>query len=225
MKLSTLLTSAFAASIAFAGAASASTVYNNPYSGVNADCSFGTVCAVDAGRGDDFAAQQFTLSSADVLTGAAFLELDPGTVPLDVNWAFLANDGVGGLPGTILAIGTDNFTSSVVVGSSFGLNETELTWNLGTVALGAGTYYLAIKADTTIHGNYLGFGVQTFGAAETHDGGLTWATGYEGAPSVAVSLFDAKAAVPEPATWALMLVGFAGVGAAMRRRVRSVATA
>jgi hypothetical protein len=32
-----------------------------------------------------------------------------------------------------------------------------------------------------------------------------------------VELFDHGGAVPEPATWALMLLGFAGVGAAMRR--------
>jgi hypothetical protein len=30
-------------------------------------------------------------------------------------------------------------------------------------------------------------------------------------------------AVPEPATWAMMLVGFGVVGGAMRRRVRVVA--
>ena len=225
MKLHSLFAGAVAASAAFAGAAGASTVYDNPYSGVNADCSFGTVCAADAGRGDDFAAQQFTLASADVITGAAFLELDPGTVPTDINWAFILADGAGGLPGTILASGTDNFTSAKIVGSSFGLNETELTFDVGTVALGAGTYYLALKADTTIHGNYLGFGVQGFGAAETHDGGLTWASTYEGAPSIAVSIFDAGAAAPEPASWALMMIGFAGIGGALRRRSGTFAAA
>jgi hypothetical protein len=29
--------------------------------------------------------------------------------------------------------------------------------------------------------------------------------------------------VPEPATWAMMLVGFAGVGSLLRRRARPVA--
>jgi hypothetical protein len=32
-----------------------------------------------------------------------------------------------------------------------------------------------------------------------------------------VDLFDHGGAVPEPATWAMMLIGFGGVGAAMRR--------
>jgi hypothetical protein len=31
-----------------------------------------------------------------------------------------------------------------------------------------------------------------------------------------------QAAVPEPATWALMLIGFGGIGMAMRRRRRPV---
>ena len=105
------------------------------------------------------------------------------------------------------------------------MNETELTFDVGTVALGAGTYYLALKADTTIHANYLGLGVQSFGAAETHDGGLTWAPTYEGGPSIAVSIFDAGAAAPEPAAWALMMIGFAGIGGALRRRSGTLAAA
>jgi PEP-CTERM motif len=32
--------------------------------------------------------------------------------------------------------------------------------------------------------------------------------------------FSAQSAVPEPATWGLMLLGFAGIGMAMRRRRR-----
>ena len=34
--------------------------------------------------------------------------------------------------------------------------------------------------------------------------------------------FSASTAVPEPATWGLMLLGFAGIGFAMRRRRTSV---
>ncbi len=38
--------------------------------------------------------------------------------------------------------------------------------------------------------------------------------------AILYTLFSPAAAVPEPASWALMLVGFGLVGAAMRRRVR-----
>ena len=37
--------------------------------------------------------------------------------------------------------------------------------------------------------------------------------------------FSAAAAVPEPSTWAMMLIGFAGIGYSMRRRRRSTAVA
>ena len=40
-----------------------------------------------------------------------------------------------------------------------------------------------------------------------------------------VSLDVAAAAVPEPATWAMMIIGFGGVGFAMRRRSRNAAIA
>ena len=39
-----------------------------------------------------------------------------------------------------------------------------------------------------------------------------------------VVLNSAVAAVPEPATWAMMLVGFGGIGFAMRRRKNGVTT-
>ena len=39
------------------------------------------------------------------------------------------------------------------------------------------------------------------------------------------TLLQAPSAVPEPATWAVMLTGFGGIGAAMRSRRRSVAAA
>jgi hypothetical protein len=37
--------------------------------------------------------------------------------------------------------------------------------------------------------------------------------------------FGTQTAVPEPATWAMMLLGFGGIGIAMRRRRRTLAKA
>jgi hypothetical protein len=48
--------------------------------------------------------------------------------------------------------------------------------------------------------------VLAFGSAETFNVSLV------GTPT---------SGVPEPATWAMMLIGFAGVGAALRRRARA----
>ena len=44
------------------------------------------------------------------------------------------------------------------------------------------------------------------------------AMGQNGSYGGSISFRPGTPAVPEPATWAMMLVGFAGVGAAMRRR-------
>src|SRR5437870_3492505 len=95
------------AALSVAGAAQASTVYDNPYViGSGGNCLFSTTCAASFSAGDVFAAQAFTLTSAVVITGASFTELDLGTTPSDVNWGFLSADGSGGLPGSILSAGT-----------------------------------------------------------------------------------------------------------------------
>lgn len=209
------------ATLTLAGAASANTIYDNPYAGNGGDCSFSTTCAAQVGRGDDFAAQSFTLTSAAVVTGASFTELDFGTIPTDVNWGFALADGPGGLPGTFLSSGTDAVSSSAVVGS----NVTKVFFDVGPQALGPGTYYFAIQAVSPVFDTYLGFGAANSGAAETMDGGLTWSPGYEYGSSIAVALYGTGGGVPEPATWALMLLGFGGIGAAVRRRERVASAA
>lgn len=222
MKITFALASAAIAALGMAGAASANIVYNNPIvlNGIG-DCSFSTTCAASVGRGDEFVAQKFTLTSAAVVTGASFSEYDHGITPTDANWGFLVADGAGGLPGTILSAGTDTITSSVVLGSIAGLSVSQNFFGVGPIALDPGTYYFALQAVSPAFETYLGQGVDTTGAAESNDGGVTWAFGYENGVGgaqlggVAVELFGS---VPEPSAWALMLVGFAGLGAVLRRR-------
>jgi hypothetical protein len=227
MKVSIIVSSAIAAAaVSFAGAASANTIFDNPYVfGINADCSWSTTCAAAAGRGDDFAAQKFTIGSAAVITDASFTELDAGVTPTDVNWGIIMADGAGGLPGTILAAGTDSLTGTTHLGTDFGYNVTQGFFNMGTVALGPGTYYIAMQGISSTFYTFLGYGAATSGGAETHDGGVTWGAGYEGFPSVAMALYGTggNAGVPEPATWAMMLIGFGGLGAMMRTRRRATA--
>jgi hypothetical protein len=225
MKLFRVMSVAAAAALGLAASASANTLFSNPFLTGNADCSFSTTCAADVGRGDYFAAQLFTLSAAAVITSADFVEIDAGVTPTDVNWGFIVADGPGGLPGTILAAGTDTLSAmGAGIDPTFGLNITVMSWDVGTVALGPGSYYLAIQAISPAFATYLNQGVATSGAAASADGGVTWAPGYACVlgggclSSVAVDLFGTGGGVPEPATWALMLAGFAGLGAAVRRR-------
>ncbi|MBV8683375.1 MAG: PEP-CTERM sorting domain-containing protein [Caulobacteraceae bacterium] len=206
------------ASAGVAAGASAGTVFNNPFNLVtdNGDCSWSTTCAADAGRGDDFAAQEFTITSPVVITSASFTELDFGVTPTDVNWGFIEANGPGGSPGTILQAGTDSVFKVLNMGpdpSGCCLIEQGF-FGVGPMALGPGTYYFALQGISSTFYTYLGEGVLTSGAYETMDGGVTWTPNYEGFPSVSIGLYT----VPEPASWALMLLGFGLVGGALRRR-------
>ena len=220
MKISNVILSAAVAAFGLVSAAGAGVVYNNPFDAAVhfGDCSYNVTCAAAVSRGDDYAAQQFTLASATVITSASFSDLLIGPLPTDVNWAFVAADGSGGLPGTILATGTDSITSSVLLGSDPSYSYYQNFFGVGTVALGAGTYYFAIQNLTSNFSDYLAQGVTNSGAAETHDGGVTWVPFYETIGGVAVALFDASTPAPEPAAWAMMLVGFGLMGGVMRRR-------
>jgi hypothetical protein len=47
---------------------------------------------------------------------------------------------------------------------------------------------------------------------------LTFASGEQNAFGPALDNVAISAAVPEPATWAMLIAGFAGIGGSMRRR-------
>jgi hypothetical protein len=218
-----------AAACGLAASASASILYNNDWDGVllNGDCSWSTTCAAGAGRGDDFAAQEFTLGSAADIASGGFYELpNYSTGVTSVNWMILDANGTGGLPGTVVASGSGAVTGYVTSGTG----APEGLFTIGSVSLAAGTYYLAIQGVSVNVGEYLGGGVAGSGAANTNDGGTTWTSGYVcelgGAcdSSIGVELFG-SVGVPEPATWAMMLAGFAGLGAALRLRRGKLAAA
>jgi hypothetical protein len=218
-----------AAGASWAAAASAdTTLFSNPLSvGLGGDCSFSTTCAAAFARGDEFAAQQFTLAAGATINSADFLEYDLGTTPTDVNWGLIAADGAGGLPGTILWSGTDTLIGASE-GSKDGFNISRMSWSTGGVYLDAGVYYLAIQAISPVSSTYLGEGALVGGIAETHDAGVTWTSGYETGPSgeiiqsAAVDLYGVSNGVPEPAAWVVMLIGVGAVGGMLRRRARTV---
>jgi hypothetical protein len=213
------LKSALAGGIALAltpVAAQAGWVYDNlnPTT-LEGDCSFGTTCAAQPGldRGDEFAAQLFTLGSSTTLTLGAFSELDLGTTPTSVNWAIY--DEVGGIPsGAALFSGTSSLTPTVV-GTVGPYDATLVTFSLPGISLAAGSYDLAIQAVSPTIFTYLQQGLVASGAAESNDGGVTWAPGYEnlggGTQLGGISVAFGNT-VPEASTWVMMLLGFAGLG-------------
>jgi hypothetical protein len=225
MNLKALLLGAAALAVSSV-AAQAAWVYDNLNTTVdNGDCSFSTTCAATVGRGDEFAAQLFTLSSTATINEGAFSDVVLSLpTASSVNYAFYAD--VGGLPsGAALESGSASLTTT---SADPGLPSYLNTFHIASITLGTGSYFFAIQAVTSNFGDYLQQGLVTSGAAETNDGGLTWSAGYEnligGAELGGISVAVGNT-VPEASTWAMMGLGFAGLAFAGFRSRRSVAAA
>jgi hypothetical protein len=224
-------------------ALSASSIFPGLIStGASADVLFDNIAAqpVTGDRGwEEFQgiipAQGFTLSGSYTINAASFStitspsNLPPGTLALD--WMLLKADGSGGLPGTQVASGSASISTAVNLGSwqvdPVDFNVWKESFNL-TVTLGPGSYYLALHGLGGNTTDYIAQGLTTdVTGATSFDGGTTWEAGYNGIPSIGVSLDgDPVRGVPEPSTWAMMILGFAGVGfMAYRRRDQSAAMA
>ena len=224
MKSLLLMLAAAAPCALFSATARADIVYNNPVlDNDQFNCVFNTTCGpTQAGITSDFAAQLFTIGEQSTINTGAFTELlTGGGLPTSVNWMFLANDGAGGLPGTVLSSGSSPVVTQQSLGpdaGSLGVYE-QLSFNVSSLSLAPGSYYFAIQAVTTNFSNFLTQGTDAAGAAETPDGGTTWTASYEGLPSVAVEL---SGTVPEPGSLAVIGVALAGLGVIRRRRERKV---
>jgi hypothetical protein len=202
----------------------AAPVYDNPYNPAGSgNCHFNSAC----GPFTEYGAQKFTLSGTTTLDSATFTEIkDSGAGPTAVDWSFLLPNGASGLPGSVVSSGSSP-VSQTSLGVSFpsrpGLGYFKEGFDLGAVTLSAGTYYFAVHAISTNFDNFLADGLAASGGAY-YDGNV-WSSGYLEAPSVAISLDALAPAVPEPSTWAMVILGFAGMGFMAYRRRNKTANA
>src|SRR5436189_76522 len=119
------------------------------------------------------------------------------------NWMILDANGPGGLPGTVIYSGSSSISQSILLPGTFRTRAYSINqevFDLGNLALTAGSYYLAIQAVSPEFDGYLSQGAANSGAAETDDGGATWQSGYRTSiPSVAFGLYgELPVSVPGP---------------------------
>lgn len=138
------------------------------------------------------------------------------TVIFNVNGTF---QGGGTLTGTFST--NDTFTALEAV-------------NLTTTAFGTNNYTNVASGSLSILPNFMQFNLSTplrqlnifFSPALSASGATIGAGSYEAQGNInnwralSGTVTAATAAVPEPATWAMMLVGFAAIGLGMRRKQR-----
>ena len=129
-----------------------------------------------------------------------------------------------------VGIGFYSSLTSLVGPSSFGsgLGARPADVDLGALVGVSGAFGSLLTPLNYISGSDLGTSTGTYNNSTIVSLGLTpgsyvysWGQG-ETADSLTVQIGDVGA-VPEPSTWAMMLLGFAGIGAAMRRRRRGAA--
>lgn len=157
-------------------------------------------------------AGEFTLSSAATITQVQGW-LGTGAPSVGVR-AAIYSDG-GDAPGTKLF--SADFTAISSGGSWQGADG--LAW-----ALGAGDYWISFETDSSDPSAYMPLGAPGLlnRYAFTSNQGTSWMqNGFSGN---GVRIFGNAGAVPEPAAWGLMILGFAAIGAVARRRTNTVAT-
>jgi hypothetical protein len=180
--------------LAFAApAASATVLYDNgPVTGSNAYFINGNAIA-----------DSFTLATASTVTGVNFAVWSFGGAITTVDWGITSTANSFPITGT----------AAVTIGASDGTvgpytinSDSFLT---GDVTLAAGTYYLVLQ--------------NAIGATVAWDVSSGPSTAFDKLdhitiPSETFQITGISAAVPEPSTWAMMLLGFAGVGFMAYRR-------
>lgn len=162
---------------------------------------------------------QFSLGSDAIINSVTFA-LDTGFYAGNsVNVGFFARNDA--LPGAQLA----SFDFTPAQFSAFVPIETTertralVTVDIGALSLAAGNYSISFY-------NPNGLSIPAYfnpGGALYQSGNFFQASQFYPDRSAAFSLDSAAGAVPEPASWALMIVGFGLVGGTMRRRVFAAA--
>jgi hypothetical protein len=161
-----------------------------------------------------------------------YLGVAPSSPPIDFTAYIYAWDGSKATGSALYSSAVQSFSGS--------LTPTEYVFNTGSLALTSGSQYVAflfansggsagmpiagtLGSDAYSGGSFVFYNTTNFSDLTTN----SWDGASLFSPTDAwfKAAFNAVGAVPEPGSWALMLLGFAGVGVALRRDRKRTSTA
>jgi PEP-CTERM motif len=175
-------------------------------------------CSTCSGSGSQWTGEAFSLSSTETVRSIEFT-VATATFPASVTLGFYDLGGsmtVGPQVGANFTLSTSSYVT--ITPGSQPTNIVTALLPGGGQTLTAGTYLLFITSSNLALPEYLGSGNGIF----VDDGVLDLAPGQTYKPlgnsyDIGVALSNS---VPEPSTWAMMLLGFGGLGFACHRASR-----
>jgi PEP-CTERM motif len=149
-------------------------------------------------------ANSFALSQASTVTGVNFGAWSlPGDTMLTVDWTITA------APDAFADEGTATVSTSYLYTNGYGYDVSLDSFSIPGQHLAAGTYWLVLQNATVTNGDPI-FWDENDGLSLAYENTV----GQIGSESFQIS----GTTVPEPSTWAMMLLGFTGLGYAAFRR-------
>lgn len=174
--------------------------------------------------GGNYVFDTFTISASATVTGVSFVAWNYPTssVTTSIDWAIFSGLKVPYGPNTpLIASGTALLASTYLLTNTSGYAVNTDSFAIPSTLLGSGTYSLVLA---NAHDNYGADNIRwdvnsgpSTALVRTNFGPFE---GYQLSNAFQV-LGSVSGAVPEPATWALLLVGFGLVGVLLRRQATS----
>jgi len=210
--------------LGLASQADAATVLLNTYTGTTAytdPSSLGFYTSGSRVSGPD--AIPFTLTSAMTITDViAQIATSSGSATYDIGIVADAGGKPAGLAGDAASFINGYFVNLTASSAYYQTPlDQKVSWTLGP-----GNYWIeAFATSGSIGWNWVDSRYPNNGTWAFTNGGQAWLTQTGGQPQPGVELLGV-AAVPEPSTWAMMILGFCGLGfMASRRRSKAMVAA